>query len=180
MLTADEAMDRANEVGVDAQLASLNAFRVLLLRPLAAKGFADLLLELLSGRALDHRLRELVIMRVGWVTGSGYEWTQHWTLAREIFGCRPEDLLAVRDWERSHRLGEAERSVLAATDETLSAGVVSAATLTRCREAFGDAAVVELLLCIGLWRTVSEVTRSFEIPVEEGVALWPPDGVSPG
>lgn len=77
MLSADAAAAAAEKVGVPAQLARLNIFRVLLLQPNAAKAVSDLLLELLSGRALDHRLRELVIMRVGWVSASDYEWTQH-------------------------------------------------------------------------------------------------------
>ena len=29
---------------------------------------------------------------------------------------------------------------------------------------------------IGAWRTVSRLTRSLEIPLEEGVGSWPPDG----
>ena len=177
---AEEATALAGEVGLAPQLASLNVFRVLLHQPRAARATADLLLELLSGRALDHRSRELAIMRIGWATGSEYEWTQHWTLARQLFGCGEEDLLAVRDWERSDRLGERDRAVLAATDETLSAGALSAATFARCRETLGgDAAVVELVLAIGLWRAVSELTRSLAVPLEDGVASWPPDGRCP-
>lgn len=42
-------------------------------------------------------MRELVIMRIGWVTGSVYEWTQHWGVATAL-GVDQADLLAVRDW----------------------------------------------------------------------------------
>jgi len=180
MLSLEEAAARAEQVGLGAQLATLNVFRVLLLQPRAAKAMGDLLLALLSGRALEHRLRELVIMRVGWVTGSAYEWTQHWALARDLFGCREEDLLAVRDWEGSDRLDERARAALAATDETLRTGAVSEATGDRCRRALGDeVAYVELLLAIGLWQAVSQFLRTLAIPLEEGVASWPPDGRGP-
>jgi len=119
-------------------------------------------------------------MRVGWVTGSAYEWTQHWALARDLFGCREEDLLAVRDWEGSDRLDERARAALAATDETLRTGAVSEATGDRCRRALGDeVAYVELLLAIGLWQAVSQFLRTLAIPLEEGVASWPPDGRGP-
>jgi alkylhydroperoxidase family enzyme len=180
LLSAPEAAARADDVGVSRHLAALNVFRVLLRLPQAAEATARLLLELLSGRALPHRVRELVIMRVGWVTGSDYEWTQHWRIAREAFGLTDEDLLDVRDWERSTRWVDAERAALAATDETLADGAMSEATYVRCRGALGtDEAVIELVLAIGAWRTVSELTRSLGVPLEDGVASWPPDGVAP-
>jgi hypothetical protein len=55
-------------------------------------------------------------MRIGWVTGSAYEWTQHWRVATTA-GIPPEDILAVRDWRNSERLTPADRAILAATDE---------------------------------------------------------------
>ena len=33
---------------------------------------------------------------------------------------------------------------------------------------------------IATWRWISQVARTLEIPLEEGVAAWPPDGQSPG
>jgi len=178
MLGADEAAAAAEQVGVPAELARLNIFRVLLLQPETAKAVADLLLTLLSGRALDHRLREIVIMRVGWVSGSDYEWTQHWGIAQR-FGCSEDDLLAVREWAASDRFDETTRAVLAATDETLRSGATSEATLRRCRALLSDAAVVELTLAIGVWSTVAQLTKGLEIPLEDGIESWPPDGVAP-
>ncbi len=179
MLDADAAAAAAEEIGVPAQLAELNIFRLLLRRPRSAKAVNDLLLSMLFGGALDDHLRELVIMRLGWVTGCDYEWTQHWTVAQDVFGCSPELLMAVRDWEHAEDLGEAERLVLQATDETLKNGAVSSGTIERCREVLGsDDAVVELVLAIGAWRTISQVARSLDIPLEDGVASWPPDGVA--
>jgi alkylhydroperoxidase family enzyme len=180
MLSRGDAMERAAEIGVSGQLAPLNVFRVLLRRPRAAKAMADLLLELLSGRALESRLRELAIMRVGWATGSEYEWTQHWRIAQDVFGLDPEDLLAVRDWEHADRLGPVERAVLAATDEMLASGGLSPATLEACREALGDdEALLELTLVVGVWGAVSVLCRSLGIPIEDGTDSWPPDHLAP-
>jgi hypothetical protein len=36
--------------------------------------------------------------------------------------------------------------------------------------------LVELVSAIGLWRMISGVLRTFEVPLEDGVAAWPPDG----
>ena len=119
-------------------------------------------------------------MRLGWATGASYEWTQHWRIALDQFGCSEEDLLALRDWENAAHFGEAERAVLAATDETLATGTLSPQTWDRCRAHVGDeTACMELVASISTWRWISQFTRSLEIPLEEGVEPWPPDGRRP-
>ena len=79
MLSIEEAQKRGAEIGLSESLCPLSVFRVLLQHPTLAKNVGNLLMGLLfEGNVLDARLRELIIMRLGWVTGSNYEWTQHW------------------------------------------------------------------------------------------------------
>jgi alkylhydroperoxidase family enzyme len=179
-LKTEQARKIAEEIGLPPALAELNIFRVLLRNPPVAKATADLLLGLLFRSSLDDRLRELVIMRLGWATAASYEWTQHWRIALDQFGCSEDDLLALRDWENAAHFGEAERAVLAATDETLATGTLSRATWERCRTHVGDETTcMELVASIATWRWISQLTRSLEIPLEEGVEPWPPDGRRP-
>ncbi len=180
LLPADEARAAASAAGVPEMMAELAVFRVLLQNPPVAVALNDMLSALLWHGRLDARLRELIIMRIGWSTDSVYEWTQHWRVATHL-GVDHDDLLAVRDWERSDRFGAAERAVLAATDETLAHGTISDVTWRECVEAIGDTdALVELVVAIGNWRLFSSLLRSLEVPLEDGVDPWPPDGRSPG
>jgi alkylhydroperoxidase family enzyme len=179
MLSAGAASAAAEEVGLPAQMAELNIFRALLHDPELAKAVSDVLLTLLFRGKLDARLRELIIMRIGWATGSVYEWTQHWRIARQL-GVEEADLLALRDWRSSDRFGEPEQAILAATDETLETGTISAETWKRCEAQLGSTEErLELAAAIGTWSLISSVVRSLGIPLEEGVAPWPPDGVGP-
>ena len=181
LLSPEQARKAAESVDLPAPFTDLNVFRMLLHAPKTAKAVSDLLLSLLFGGQLDARLRELIIMRLGWATGSCYEWTQHWPLALEQFGCSQEDLLAVRDWRDSEHFGETEKAVLAAVDETLETGTLSDATWQRCaRVVGGEVERLELVAAIATWRWISQVARSLEIPLEDGVAPWPPDGLRPG
>jgi hypothetical protein len=41
------------------------------------------------------------------------------------------------------------------------------------------ALLVELVVAIGNWSLFSSLLRSLKVPLEEGVAPWPPDGRSP-
>jgi alkylhydroperoxidase family enzyme len=117
-------------------------------------------------------------MRLGWATGSDYEWTQHWSVAQDAFGCTPEEILAVRDWQNAEIFGDAESVVMQATDETLATGAASETTIAACRELLdSDDAVLELVTAISAWRAISQIARSLDIPLEDGVASWPPDGV---
>ncbi|HEX3566994.1 MAG TPA: carboxymuconolactone decarboxylase family protein [Acidimicrobiales bacterium] len=160
-------------------MAELSVFRILLQHPPAAVALNEMLNTLLWHGRLDARLRELIIMRIGWSTDSVYEWTQHWRVARQL-GVDHDDLLAVRDWERSDRFGAPERAILAATDETLAQGTISDDTWRKCAEAIGDIdSLVELVIVIGNWRLFSSLLRSLEVPLEDGIDPWPPDGRSP-
>ena len=118
-------------------------------------------------------------MRIGWATGSVYEWTQHWRIALEL-GVPDEDLLAVREWRTHQGWSAADRAVLAATDETLEAGAISAETWALCTAVLPSVEEqIELVSAIGTWRMISQVLRSLEVPLEDGVAPWPPDGAAP-
>jgi len=180
LLPLDEAKAAADEAGVPDYMAELSIFQVLLNHPRLARTFNDLLATMLWHGALDSRLRELVIMRIGWLTGCDYEWTQHWRVASGL-GVSSEDLLGVRDWQDYNGFGPAERAVLGATDDVVRDGVVSAASWAACeRELHCDAAVlIELVTAIGAWRMVASMLRSLEVPLEEGVSSWPPDGMAP-
>src|SRR6201996_574339 len=141
-LPLDEAKAAADEAAVPDYMAELNIFQVLLNHPTLARGINDLLATMLWHGALDSRLRELVIMRVGWLTECDYEWTQHWRVASRL-GVSADDLVGVRDWQRYDGLGPAERAVLAATDDVVRDGAISAQSWTACeRELQGDKTVL--------------------------------------
>lgn len=180
LLPLDEAKAATAIAGIPEITADLNVFRVWLHHPRLARWFNDLLMGLLWEGKLDTRLRELVIMRLGWATRSDYEWTQHWRIAGSL-KVDEADLLAVRDWQDHDSFGPAERAVLAATDETIAYGAISAATWAACVAHVSDdtQVLLELVAAIGTWRMVSGILRSLEVPLEDGVSSWPPDGRGP-
>ena len=178
MLGEDEARAAARAAGIPERLATLSVFRMLLWHPKLASALNGLLTALLADTRLDPRLRELVIMRIGWRTGSVYEWTQHWGVAR-LIGMSEEDILGVRDWRARSDYEAAERAVLAATDETLDTGTISEKTWGECQAHLEREALLELVAAIGNWRLFSSLLRSLDVPLEQGRDPWPPDGREP-
>ena len=179
-LPVEEAKAAADEAGVPDYMAELAIFQVLLNHPTLARALNDLLATMLWHGRLDTRLRELAIMRIGWLTASDYEWTQHWRVALGL-GVSAEDLVGVRDWQAHNGFGPTERAVLAATDDVMSDGAISAENWAACERELGKdpAVLIEMVTAIGAWRMVAGILHSLEVPLEDGIDSWPPDGRSP-
>jgi alkylhydroperoxidase family enzyme len=179
MVPLERAQELGAEIGLPAPMTTRSAFRTLANNPPLLKAVFGQLSTLLLHNTFDTRLRELMIMRIGWVTGSVYEWTQHWRVAT-VAGIPPEDILAVRDWRASDRLSAADKAVLAATDESLAGKTVSDATWAECVKHIPDPGQqVEFIVAMGNWTMFSILLRNLKIPLEDGVASWPPDGAVP-
>lgn len=127
MVSLERARELGDAMGMPARRTSSEAFRVVANNPGVARVAFSQLMQLLENNKFDTRLREMMIMRIGWVTGSAYEWTQHWRVATTA-GIPPEDILAVRDWRSASRLTAADRAILAATDECLAGKSISDST----------------------------------------------------
>jgi alkylhydroperoxidase family enzyme len=179
LLSAQSTKARVTELGLHEAVANLNIFRTMLHRPKTAKAISDLLFSLLLDAALDDRLRELLIMRIGWTTGCDYEWTQHWTVAKDIYACPEAHLLAVRDWRAADCFSHADKVVLAATDELLETGGLCDETWEQCVATLGRDASIDVVAAVGTWSMISTLAKGLRIPLEDGVASWPPDGRGP-
>ncbi|HEY7439892.1 MAG TPA: carboxymuconolactone decarboxylase family protein [Acidimicrobiia bacterium] len=178
-LERDAAHTAAEAVHVPDFVADINVFRVLLQHPPLARCLNQLLGPLLINGTLDARMRELVIMRVAWVTGSWYEWGQHWKLGQD-FGAPAEDLAAVRDWVHSDRFDATDQAVLRATDETLAGHALPDATWADLTGHLPREQCMELLMLIGGYQMLSGVLRTLGVVLDDGIDLWPPDGRAPG
>lgn len=176
----EDALRLGGEMGIREAQAGKNAFRMLAHHPDLVRHLYGLLIMLSTRNKLDSRLRELIIMRIGWTTGSEYEWFQHYRIATSQAGVTPDELLAVRDWRKSDRFGPADRAVLAAVDDTREHGKVSDAVWAECEQNLREPAVlIEMVVVIANWIMFSQLLQSLRVPLEAGAAPWPPDGKGP-
>lgn len=179
LLGEEDARKAAVDAGVPEYMADLNVFRMLLKSGTAANGINQALFHILFKSELDNRLRELIIMRIAWVTGSVYEWGQHYRIARGV-GITDDEITGLREWRAFDGFGDADRAVLAATDDILDDGRVSDATWAECAALFSEPELVATLAAIGLWQMMSAVLESLRVPLDDDLgAPWPPDGAAP-
>ena len=116
---------------------------------------------------LDPRLRELLILRVAWRTGSGYEWNQHSRMGREL-GLTDEQLRAVREGPADPVWTPLERALLAAADEMIDTYAVGQATWDGLAASFDEAQLFELLFVVGGYMCLAAVLNSLGLRGEIG------------
>lgn len=179
MLSVEDARLAAASVKMHEATAELNIFRILLKHPHLAKMINAPIMNLIFRGKLDDRLRELIIMRLGWSTGSVYEWTQHWPIALDC-GVPKAELMAVRNWSEHDIWSDLDRAILSATDEVVESGAVASGTWTiLAKHLATEEELLEVVATIGTWNMVSQLLRSLNVSLEEGKQPWPPNGESP-
>ncbi len=160
--------DTAHEKVRDAleRVPPINIFRMMAnaetaFRPWLAFGGA-----LLSALELDARVRELVILHVGTLSGAEYEWVQHVPIALAVGATQDEvDAIGRGDVEA---FGPLEQAVLRFTEEVVRDVRASDEGLAAVREHLSPREVVELLLVIGNYMLVARVAETTGIEIDEG------------
>jgi alkylhydroperoxidase family enzyme len=177
-LALEESEQRASASGMPSILANPNVFRVLLHHPPVADIFARLVKAVVLEGDLDPRLREMAIMRAAWLRGSAYEWASHYGISVRI-GMSDDEIVAVRVGPNAPGLAANEQAVLRLVDEIVTDGVASSDVLNAARDAAGsDSGYLELLAIPGCYAALASILDALEVPLDDGVTLWPPDGLS--
>lgn len=178
LLDLDAAHAAAEQIGIDPKYLTQPIWTMLLARPKYAKAVYAVLTDLLFRTTLPVRLRELLIMRIGWSTAAEFEWAQHWVVATRA-GVDPEHLVAVREWQSADVFDAAERAALAAADEIVASGEISDVGWAALREHFDESAQLELVAVLATWHYISVLVRTLQVPLDDGMQAWPPDGRAP-
>lgn len=167
------------ELGMPDTLARVNLFRTTLHHPPIGRIVGDVVGALVINSVLDARLREIAILRTGWRLGSVYEWSNHYGIAKRA-GMTDDEIVAVREGAAAAALSDADRAVIALVDEAFDRVAVSGATLAAVRRyVTDDRALMELVMIPGCYRTIGSILLTFDVPLEDHVAPWAPDGVAP-
>jgi alkylhydroperoxidase family enzyme len=117
--------------------------------------------DMLAGKQsrLDPKLRELLILRVAWRTGSGYEWNQHSRMGGDE-GLTDAQLRAVRKGHDVEVWTPLERALLTAVDEMIDRFAVSDETWNQLSMAFDAGQLLELLFVVGGYLCLATVLNS--------------------
>jgi len=146
----------------------INLHKVLANNPGAARAFSGLGQYIRHRTALDPRLREMVILQVGWLARSAYEWSHHVKIGHD-FGVTDADIEALVADTRGEAtaLDPTTRLVLRAAREVHGGPGVSEATFAALRGAFSAAEIIDLVTTASFYCAVVRLLASLEVDVEE-------------
>ena len=120
---------------------------------------------------LSPRVREMLILRIGWRCRSAYEWAAHAPAGRRA-GLTDEQ---IRMLARSGYEGwtAADAAIVRAADELYADDTISDATWTALDEQFDEKQLLDVLITTGGYRMVSMVLNSFGVPAEPNSEAFP-------
>ena len=115
---------------------------------------------------LDPILREVAILRVGYLSKSAYEVFHHEGLGRQI-GLTDAQIDAIRAGKANPVLTPAQSAVMAFADDVILNVRAGDATLAAVRAFLTDRALVDLILVIGLYMTVSRLLETTGVELDQ-------------
>jgi len=135
-------------------------------------GFGKFNGALLVSSELPATLRELAILRVGYLSGASYEIFQHESLALHV-GLTQVQIDAIRAGDRSSSaLDEAQLAVLDFVDDVVENVRASDETLAAVRSHLNDTKVLDLLLTIGTYMMVSRFLETTGVEIDPEPVDW--------
>jgi alkylhydroperoxidase family enzyme len=124
----------------------------------------------IKGSSLPPRLRELAILRVGYLSGSRYETFQHEALGRYV-GLSDDEMAAIEVGD-SAALGEIEADVLEFVDDVVKNVRASDATLAAVRRHLDDTQVADLILVTGFYMLISRFLETTGVELDDETIDW--------
>jgi 4-carboxymuconolactone decarboxylase len=150
----------------------LNIFRTLARAPKALNRFNEWGGYVLSRRNdLPAREREIVILRVGYLCRSGYEFTQHTRIGLQS-GLTDAEIEAIKrgadgGWSA------ADAALIRAADELHADQFVTDATWNELRAHWTEKQCMDVVFTVGQYTQVSMILNTFGVQLDEGQTLDP-------
>jgi alkylhydroperoxidase family enzyme len=172
-LSDDQLNDDQREALKDFQPGPvLNIFRTLVNAPKALTRFNAWGGYVLSRRNdLPAREREIVILRIGFLCKSGYEWTQHHRIGlRE--GLTAEEIERIKQGAGAG-WSPADAALIQAADELHADQFVTDATWAALKAHFSDKQCMDVVFTAAQYTQVSMMLNTFGVQLDAGQTLDP-------
>ena len=149
----------------------LNIFATLARHPDLLRRWLVFANHILGKSTLAPRERELVILRIGYLCQSGYEWGQHVLIARAE-GMTDAEIRSAKTGPATPGLSDLDRLLLQATDELHADAHVSDATWQALSGHLSLQQMMDVVFTVGQYNLVSMALNSFGVQPDEGLPGW--------
>jgi alkylhydroperoxidase family enzyme len=147
----------------------LNIYKTLAHHPELFSRWSGLGRFLLNGSSIPARHREMLMLRMGWLCQSEYEWSQHSRIATASAGMTDAEIHRIAEGPQAPGWTTFERTLLRIVDELRYDAVVSDQTWTALRQEYDDQKMMEALYTAAQYQLVSMLLNSFGVQLEPGI-----------
>ncbi len=150
----------------------LNIFRTLARHPKLLKRWLVFGGHVLSKSTLPPRERELVILRIGWLCRSGYEWGQHVVIGRHV-GLGDEEIERIAEGPEAPGWSDDDRALLRAVDELHDDAFVADATWKALAARWNTQQLMDLVFTVGQYNLVSMALNTLGVQLDPDLPVMP-------
>lgn len=144
----------------DGELTELD--RLLIHSEPVARGWHAMFGALAGHYTLDIRIREVALVRIGYLTGAKYQLHQHKLIAEQA-GFTAEEIAGLASWENSELFDRRERAVLAYTDAMTQSVQVPDGIFSELAHHFEASQIVELTANIAGYNMVARFMEALQL-----------------
>ena len=154
--------------------AVLNIFRTLAQHPKLLKRWLVFGSHVLGRSSLGAREREILILRIGFLCRSAYEWGQHVKIALGSGLTQAEiDAIPGGPDAPGARWSDLERALLRATDELHADSFVSDATWAALAKHLDTQQLMDVIFTVGQYNMVAMALNTLGVQPEPGLPSFP-------
>ena len=121
---------------------------------------------------LSDRAREILILRIGWLCGSEYEWSQHVRVARRV-GMDDADIRRIAIGTDADGWVPLGQLLVRAVDELHAEDSLSDTTWTLLSEHYSVSELIDAVITVAGYRMVSIALNSIGTQLEPGRPRFP-------
>ena len=141
----------------------INVYKLLLHTPAIAEVWLDLINAVRWKVDLDGRLREIVIIRIGYLNRCSYVVNQHVPLHSAPEGLTQAECDALADWRAADKFSTRERAALSFADASTRDVDVPEPIFEGLRHHFNERQIVELTVLVGTYNMHTRMCQALKI-----------------
>jgi 4-carboxymuconolactone decarboxylase len=153
-----------------ASRADFNIYKTLAHHPDLYARWSPLGQFLLNGSSLPPREREIVMLRMGWLCQSEYEWSQHARIAKTSAGMTDAEVHRIAEGPGAPGWSDFERTLLRMVDELRYDTMISDATWKALRTKYSDQQIIESMYTASQYQLVSMALNSLGVQLDPQLA----------
>jgi 4-carboxymuconolactone decarboxylase len=166
----EEQQKLLNPLKTDGRI--LNIYKTLARHPKMIDKFFTFGGYILRESTLPPREREILILRIGWLCRSEYEFGQHTRVGKSV-GLTSDEIYRITEGPEASGWSPFDATLIRAVDELHYNAFISEATWNALAKRYDEKQLMDLVMTVGDYNMVSMFLNTMGVQLEEGTVGFP-------